>query len=74
MTLDDFFFLFHFFLSLITRKATVRDKKIKYVIIARLFDLYAFSCDYLNLILHVIQSCNEEVGFGIIFFTYPVFQ
>ena len=36
-----FIFLFHFFLSLITRKATVCGKKIKYVIVIRLFYLNA---------------------------------
>ena len=34
-----FIFLFHFSLSLITRKATLCGKKIKYVIVKRLFDL-----------------------------------
>ena len=39
-----FIFLFHFFLFLITREATVCGKKIKYVAVIRLFDLNAKKC------------------------------
>ena len=59
-----FIFLFHFFLSLIARKATMCGEKRKYLIVITFFGLYANNWRFLHFSLHVVQSCNEEVGFS----------